>query len=666
MHRFLPILAALLWACTASPATPDAADTATDAATTDDAAVLPDGNPTDAWTTCPTGVGASGAPCVGNLSCQFGQECCCGSCSYSSKCQCVNGQFACMYSDYCMGGGNCSGGCSSGQFQTTTGCKSCMAIVATIDAGITAVLAAEPTCATDAECTVWTPKAACVGTCQRAAPKSGLVKIQAAEAKLVQDNCSGKAAYCANSYGCAAGAPACLAGACVLLEPCDGIKMPLGAACDDGNACTTKDVCVAKGQCQGSALSCDDGDPCTIDSCSPTKGCATAPSTGAKCPSVGSCALGASCQAGKCVDSDVKGWVQTYPEPVETYVAALAVHPAGGFVLASNGPATGTQQARVWRVGVDGKLLWSVTPAIALAVSTSAIAATADGGVLLAGNAWDNSSGPAQVFLARLDAAGQLVWKVSYEVGNPLPGGGLAILPSGAALAVRISVANSEPIVHVLRVDPAGKLVQDIALGKSAGAGGPRLVSSGADLALLETAIDATPQGSLGDARFVRITDNGTIAVDVTLHEDGNDFPSDIVALPDGGFVLAGWRILYDGTGKKSDTGWMRRIEADGKTGWSMTLPTAWRATWDGDAVAVLTAGNYSAAGVQVLRYLPTGAAAGELALPPSALPGTAAAFARDAAGYVLAGTTNMAAQAWLTRAFAPCPAGGCAMPGCP
>src|SRR5438132_484689 len=45
------------------------------------------------------------------------------------------------------------------------------------------------------------------------------------------------------------------------------------AQCDDGNACTTVDVC-SGGRCVGSAPpSCDDGNPCTDDSCNPTTGC---------------------------------------------------------------------------------------------------------------------------------------------------------------------------------------------------------------------------------------------------------------------------------------------------------------------------------------------------------------------------------------------------------
>jgi len=51
----------------------------------------------------------------------------------------------------------------------------------------------------------------------------------------------------------------------------------LTGACDDYNACSTGDTCVA-GVCQGGApLNCDDGDSCTADSCDSEFGCVNGP-----------------------------------------------------------------------------------------------------------------------------------------------------------------------------------------------------------------------------------------------------------------------------------------------------------------------------------------------------------------------------------------------------
>ncbi|MBM4395167.1 MAG: putative metal-binding motif-containing protein [Deltaproteobacteria bacterium] len=69
--------------------------------------------------------------------------------------------------------------------------------------------------------------------------------------------------------------------------------------CNDGSACTTGDVC-ASGTCGGAAVPCDDGNPCTDDSCDPVKGCAHVPST-ASCEDGTPCTEGDKCAGGKCV-----------------------------------------------------------------------------------------------------------------------------------------------------------------------------------------------------------------------------------------------------------------------------------------------------------------------------------------------------------------------------
>jgi cysteine-rich repeat protein len=54
---------------------------------------------------------------------------------------------------------------------------------------------------------------------------------------------------------------------------CGDVLRPDGRLCDDFNACTVVDECLA-GQCvPGGARPCDDYDPCTADSCGPASGC---------------------------------------------------------------------------------------------------------------------------------------------------------------------------------------------------------------------------------------------------------------------------------------------------------------------------------------------------------------------------------------------------------
>jgi len=71
------------------------------------------------------------------------------------------------------------------------------------------------------------------------------------------------------------------------------------APCEDGNACTVGDQCVA-GQCRpGAAPSCDDQNACTNDGCDRQLGCFNAPRAGA-CDDNTACTSSSSCQDGAC------------------------------------------------------------------------------------------------------------------------------------------------------------------------------------------------------------------------------------------------------------------------------------------------------------------------------------------------------------------------------
>ncbi|MBI5494033.1 MAG: hypothetical protein HY904_03340 [Deltaproteobacteria bacterium] len=108
---------------------------------------------------------------------------------------------------------------------------------------------------------------------------------------------------------------------------------PVESACDDGDACTTQDRCVA-GTCQGGGpLDCDDGVACTADTCDPAAGCRSLP-VNARCadqdpctadecaPAAGGCRnevapTGTPCGPPSCVVMNlcVSGECRVFPTP---------------------------------------------------------------------------------------------------------------------------------------------------------------------------------------------------------------------------------------------------------------------------------------------------------------------------------------------------------------
>ncbi len=78
-------------------------------------------------------------------------------------------------------------------------------------------------------------------------------------------------------------------------------SLPNGDPCDDGNACTTTDECVA-GKCLGSGgPSCDDSNPCTKNTCSVANQACSNPNEANDTPCVfDKCHVNSTCQAGNC------------------------------------------------------------------------------------------------------------------------------------------------------------------------------------------------------------------------------------------------------------------------------------------------------------------------------------------------------------------------------
>lgn len=81
--------------------------------------------------------------------------------------------------------------------------------------------------------------------------------------------------------------------------PADRCNLPGATVCDDGNACTTGDVCL-NGRCVGIPISCDDMNECTTDVCDPDMGCLHVANS-LPCDDSNPCTVSDGCQGGQCV-----------------------------------------------------------------------------------------------------------------------------------------------------------------------------------------------------------------------------------------------------------------------------------------------------------------------------------------------------------------------------
>ncbi len=154
----------------------------------------------------------------------------------------------------------------------------------------------EGACEDNNSCTIDICNAA-AKACQHVPVNNGATCDADGSACTVKDSCK--------SGTCVAGAVAvcddknpCTKDSCDLAKGCTTV-VHNGAPCEDANPCSVGDSCAA-GKCKpGPAKKCDDGDVCTDDSCHPKTGCQTAHNKAA-CNDGNACTTKDTCAAGSC------------------------------------------------------------------------------------------------------------------------------------------------------------------------------------------------------------------------------------------------------------------------------------------------------------------------------------------------------------------------------
>ncbi len=307
-----------------NPCTTDSCDTLTGCVIT----ATPDSAPCDDWNACTVGdmcvsgkcqSGANTCTCTTDLQCDDGNICTLDACT-SGKCTTIaaatgtgcDDHSACTTGDACNSGWCygasavvCNDGlpCTLDLCDAKLGCFTKFADGLACDDGDVCTSGDTCTnglCAGTGTCTdvgetdggAIVDAGGCVGTCDVETPDAGPT-----DAGAVKD---GGAIFDGGGLldsgtTVDAGGPAD-GGA---TNPCGG--KPDGATCDDGNACTTNDVCQKQMCISNSPSKCDDTNPCTMDSCDPMTGACTHQNfDGMSCEDGNGCTKGDVCMAGAC------------------------------------------------------------------------------------------------------------------------------------------------------------------------------------------------------------------------------------------------------------------------------------------------------------------------------------------------------------------------------
>ncbi|MBT9560522.1 MAG: tetratricopeptide repeat protein [Myxococcales bacterium] len=162
-----------------------------------------------------------------------------------------------------------------------------------------------------------------------------------------QGSCQGLPTACQTDSDCADNDP-CTVATCAA-GTCDVGLAPLGTACDDGDLCTTNDVCGLTGLCSSASVkTCDDGVACTVDLCAPANGACEHYVDSASCDDGDFCNGVESCTATGCTTGTAPcglgitcdsltascGTIDPTAADELAFQAALALYTAGDFLAA--------------------------------------------------------------------------------------------------------------------------------------------------------------------------------------------------------------------------------------------------------------------------------------------------------------------------------------------
>ena len=200
----------------------------------------------------------------------------------------------------------------------------------------------------------------------------------------------------------------CTTDSCSPLTGCSHVQA--FGACSDGSACTEGDVCKNL-VCVGKASTCDDGNACTDDGCDATTGCSHANNTSG-CATGQACNPDGQCKAGKCEGLPMPLFMVTF-DGLTGAVAALLPRAGGQMLTVASTGLQGKGKADFWLVRTDafGKLQWQTTVGSAADELAHGAAGTSDDGAGVVGSVAPGPSGGLDGYLVRTGPTGRAQWK---------------------------------------------------------------------------------------------------------------------------------------------------------------------------------------------------------------------------------------------------------------
>jgi len=274
-------------------------------------------------------------------------------------------------------------------------------------------------------------------------------------------------------------------------------------------------------------------------------------------------------------------WLRAYGGDRRDILTDVAPAEDGGFFLFGSKWSGSMGWYDFWLMRVDstGALLWEATYGGEAQDRPARMVRVSDG-LVLAGGTESKGAGSLDLWLAKVDFGGGLLWEtVIGEAGREMPDG-VAETPDGGFLigGSTSSFGAQGERGWVVRTDPEGALVWQRVYHDHASVENLRALSDGGFLAV---GFNEESDTANAEVWIMRADSLGEIQWERSYGGQGDHaWPEDVELLPDGGFVVAGW-MCWDCPKSEPERfqngfdAWVLRCGESGDTLWTRSIGSA-------------------------------------------------------------------------------------------
>lgn len=268
-------------------------------------------------------------------------------------------------------------------------------------------------------------------------------------------------------------------------------------------------------------------------------------------------------------------WQKTLGGPDYEYAAAVMETSDNGIVVLGHSTSFSDNMSDyfIMKLDAEGRVLWQKIISGIDYERAETMVEHADGDIVIMGESSSFGAGNLDTFIVRLDSRGELQWQKA--VGGIFNDGVSSAVVTGEGDMIMAgntwSFGEGESDIWIVRLDAAGDLVWEKTLGTREDDYAASIVKGSDDSFFI--AGGTMIYSEEGDMWLLEMDDSGNMLSEKIFGEGQIDFSSHIAALEGGGSIIAANANFFDFV---EDDMWIARLDRGGNVLWQQSVGGPW------------------------------------------------------------------------------------------